>query len=139
MIQQIGAGRFHSNFALKERNVAQPAKASTNYATPTFSQNYTATSLINAYQAFHGIQTARTVSFGKSLSTALQGLKKQMVTCQDKSKGKDGEAVGSRSNINEIVDKFHKDLPNAHDAVKTNVLISEDKEKGKMTENFIEL
>lgn len=129
MIQQINAGRINSHIAFNGQKNAQPAKTNTNYATlPSFSTNYTATSLVNAYQAFHGIIPAKTVSFGASLSSVLNGLKKQMVTCQDKAHGKSGEPVGSRSNINEVIDKFHTDLPNDYDAIKTNIIISESKD-----------
>lgn len=140
MIQKINAGRVNHYIAFNGQNNAQTAKTNVNQATlPSFSTNYTATSLVNAYQAFHGIVPAKTVSFGASLSTVLNHLKKQMVTCKDKTIGQDGEKVGSRSNINYVVDKFHSDLPNDFDAIKTNIVISEDEEKGTIKDARMQL
>ena len=48
----------------------QPSKV---MSTPAF-EKYTATNLMNAYQAFHSIPTAKSISFGKSLSNAFKDL-----------------------------------------------------------------
>jgi len=86
MIQKIGVGLVNQNpMVTKERNVANNTQQYS--STPAFARNYTATSLVNAYQAFHGIQTAKTVSFGKSLAAAFKDLNQPMTTCSDPKKG----------------------------------------------------
>lgn len=123
MIQKIGAGLInHRNAVNKERAVQQSVQQ--NMSTPSFSGSYTATSLVNAYQAFHGIQTAKTVSFGKSLASAFKDLNHPMTTCRDIAKGKQGESVGSRVNVTSLVNDYHTELPNVYDAIKTNIEVS---------------
>ena len=97
MIQRIGANVVTPNYLrnvqqnnvqAQQNNVSTPVKT-----TPAF--NYTATGLVNAYQAFHGIIPAKTVSFGQ-LSSKLDALKSQVVTCQNKNQNIKGETVGNR-------------------------------------------
>ena len=123
MIQKIGVGIINQNPSINTTKTAHEA-AKTNVTTPSFSSNYTATGLVNAYQAFHGIQTAKTVSFGKSLTAAFKDLNQQMTTCRDESKGKKGEAVGSRVDVSSLVDEYYDDLPNDFDAIKTNIEVA---------------
>ncbi len=123
MIQKIGVGVINQNPTINTNKTANNAVKS-NVTTPSFSSNYTATSLVNAYQAFHGIQTAKTVSFGKSLTAAFKDLNQQMTTCRDESKGKAGEAVGSRVDVSSLVDEYCDELPNDFDAIKTNIEVA---------------
>ncbi|MBE7705176.1 MAG: hypothetical protein E7Z90_05110 [Cyanobacteria bacterium SIG29] len=123
MIQKIGVGLVNQNpMVTKERNVANNTQQYS--STPAFARNYTATSLVNAYQAFHGIQTAKTVSFGKSLAAAFKDLNQPMTTCSDPKKGKAGESVGSRANVSSLVNEYYDELPNNNDAIKTDIEIS---------------
>lgn len=123
MIQKISAGSFA--IAPKAANANQSKSAVTNNSTvPSFSRNYTATSLVNAYQAFNGINLAKTVTFGQSLAHALQELNHPMSTCKDLSKGMKGEAVGSRISVSELIDEYNDDLPSLFDAIKTNIEVS---------------
>lgn len=128
MIQRIGAGAIsQSRF---ERANNNSASAISNKATaPAVLGNYTATGLVNAYQAFYGINLAKTVSFGKGLSEAFKELNQPMVTCQDLSKGRKGENVGSRVAVSELIDKYADELPQIEDAIKTDTEVSSDKDK----------
>ncbi len=123
MIQKIGVGVVNQKSLINANKTAHEAVKS-NVTTPSFSSNYTATSLVNAYQAFHGIQTAKTVSFGKSLTAAFKDLNQQMTTCRDESKGKAGESVGSRVDVSSLVNEYYDELPNDYDAIKTNIEVS---------------
>mgnify|MGYP005797286403 CR=1 FL=1 len=134
MIQKIGAGIVNPNLKQNETKLSTPANSNTLVSKPAFSGNYTATSLVNAYQAYHGINLAKTVSFGQSLSQAFKELNQQMSTCRDLSKGMKGESVGSRVHVSELVDKYYDDLPNDFDAIKTNIEVSSDPDKGTVTE-----
>ena len=87
MIQKISAISVNSNSRLNNTKTAEKANVS-KMSAPTFSTNYSATGLVNAYQAFYGIQTAKTVSFGKSLTAAFKDLNQQMTTCRDEERGK---------------------------------------------------
>ncbi|MBQ4123166.1 hypothetical protein IJD44_05530 [bacterium] len=138
MIQKLNSG---SIFIQPQKIQAKPMQtASKNMATaPSFAGNYTATSLVNAYQAFYGINTAKTISFGQGLSEAFNELNKSMVTCQDLSKGKKGENVGSRVSVSGLVNKYHDDLPQNEDAIKTNVLVSQDDKKGTFVDSRTQL
>ena len=97
MIQRIGASvvtpRYlqsaqQNNLQAQQNTVSTPVKS-----TPAF--NYTATQLVNAYQAFHGITPAKTVSFGH-LSDDLKSLRTDVYTCQDVNANRKGEKVGQR-------------------------------------------
>ncbi len=101
--------------------------------TPAFG-NYTATGLVNAYQAFHGIQTAKSISFGKSLAAAFKDLNQPMTTCSDKAKGKAGESVGSRVAVTNLINDYYDELPNLFDAIKTDIEVSSDDKKGTITD-----
>ncbi len=134
MIQKIGAGIVNPNLKQNETKLSKSANSNALVSKPAFSGNYTATSLLNAYQAYHGINLAKTVSFGKSLSQAFKELNQQMSTCRDLSKGMEGEPVGSRVYVSKLIDKYYDDLPNDFDAIKTNITVSSDSEKGTITE-----
>ena len=109
MIQRIGANVVspsylknvqQSNIQAQQNSVSTPVNT-----TPAF--NYTATQLVNAYQALHGIVPAKTVSFG-GLGQKLEDLQSEIVTCrypqakidaETDSKVKEkmkGETVGNR-------------------------------------------
>ena len=120
MIQKIGAISVSNNSMINNTKLAEKTNA-LKHSTPAISSNYTATGLINAYQAFHGIQTAKTVSFGKSLTAAFKDLNQQMRTCHDEERGLKGEPVGSRVNVTALVNEYFDDLPNDYDAIKTNI------------------
>ena len=134
MIQKIEAGAVNFQPRFNQSKAMTPAvSANNNAASPSY-EGYTATGIVNAYQAYHGIQLAKTVSFGQSLAETFKELNRSMVTCRDLSKEKEGETVGSRAPVSEIIDKYSDELPNVFDAVKTNILVSEDKDKGMVTE-----
>ena len=120
MIQKISAISVNSNDRLNNTKTAEKTNI-TKMSAPAFSTNYTATGLVNAYQAFYGIQTAKTVSFGKSLTAAFKDLNQQMTTCRDEERGKKGESVGSRVDVSALVNEYYDDLPNDYDAIKTNI------------------
>ncbi len=122
MIERLGAGAVdYARFTPKQATPLPPKKSAATM--PSFTKDYTATSLVNAYQAFYGINTAKTVSFGASLSKTIQSMRHSMVTCEDKSKNRGGETVGSRVDVSKLINEFHDDLPNIADAVKTNIII----------------
>ena len=97
MIQRIGASFVTPSYLKNVQNTNVQAQQNTTTSpvktTPAF--NYTATQLVNAYQAFHGIVPAKTVSFGH-LSHSLNDLRADVYTCQDKKANRDGEKVGQR-------------------------------------------
>ncbi len=134
MIQKIGAGIVNPNLQNNQTKLSTPANSNTLVSKPAFSGNYTATGLVNAYQAYHGINLAKTVSFGQSLSQAFAELNAPMTTCRDLSKGMKGESVGSRVSVSELIDKYSDDLPRNFDAIKTNIEISSDPAKDTVTE-----
>ena len=126
MIEKIGAsvvGTRYSNTRAQNAQVANNASMSV----PSFSKNYTTTSLVNAYQAFYGIQTAKSISFGQGLAHTFESLKEVMYTCRDEQSGKAGEEVGKRTNVSEIITKHFMDLPQLEDAIKTNIIVNEEK------------
>lgn len=129
MIQKIGAGAINLQPRYNKVNTNAAPAITTNVTTPSFKGNYTATSLVNAYQAYHGINLAKTVSFGQSLSEAFKELNQPMVTCQDLSKGRKGENVGSRVAVSQLIDKYNDELPELEDAIKTDTEVSSDKDK----------
>lgn len=129
MIQKIGAGAVSFQPRYNKVNTNAAPAITKNVTTPSFKGNYTATSLVNAYQAYHGINLAKTVSFGKSLSEAFKELNQPMVTCQDLSKGRKGENVGSRVAVSQLIDKYNDELPELEDAIKTDTEVSSDKDK----------
>lgn len=133
MIQKVGIGVINQQPMVTKERAAQSTQRS-NVTTPSFAGNYTATSLVNAYQAFYGIQTAKTVSFGKSLASAFKDLNQPMTTCSDKAKGRAGESVGSRVDVTSLVNDYYDELPNEFDAIKTNIEVSTDDKKGTITD-----
>ncbi len=121
MIQKIGAAKLINAAGVFNKN--NTVKSTVNYATsPAFTGNYNAVDIAKAYQGMYGIQTAKTVSFGQSLSEAFSELTTQMKTCTDE-RGEKGEDVGSQVNVTGIVKKFAKELPSEYDAIKTNINI----------------
>lgn len=133
MIQKVGIGVINQQPMVTKERATQSTQRS-NVTTPSFAGNYTATSLVNAYQAFYGIQTAKTVSFGKSLASAFKDLNQPMTTCSDKAKGRAGESVGSRVDVTSLVNDYYDELPNEFDAIKTNIEVSTDDKKGTVTD-----
>ncbi len=126
MIQRIGIG---SSIADKQRKVTIPVSNINNGTKYTNHEyNYTSEKLLNALQAFYNIQTSKTVSFGKSLSETFEELNQPMITCRDLSKGKEGEVVGHRVPVHELIDEFSESLPHTYDAIKTNIEISSTKD-----------
>ena len=130
MINAINTFRVanSASFKAKESGNQQKTKLSNNTTLPSFSSGYTSTSLVNAYQAFHGINLAKTVSFGQGLASVLDDLHQPMVTCQDKSAGREGESVGYNIPVTALIDKYSSELPNVEDAVKTNIELSKTKD-----------
>ncbi len=121
MIQKIGAANLINAAGVFNKN--NTVKSTVNYATsPAFTGNYNAVDIAKAYQGMYGIQTAKTVSFGQSLSEAFSELTTQMKTCTDE-RGEKGEDVGSQVDVTGIVRKFAKELPSEYDAIKTNINI----------------
>ena len=123
MIQKIGvASIINATGVFKKNNIA----TNVNYATvPAFNSKYSAVDIAKAYQGMYGIQTAKTVSFGQSLSDAFSELTTQMKTCTDE-RGEKGEDVGSQVDVTELVKKFARELPSKYDAIKTNININID-------------
>jgi hypothetical protein len=121
MIQRIGAGVVNYNKYLNVKNTTPAEKNSVTL--PSFSGNYTATGLVNAYQAFHGITPAKTVSFGASLSEKLEKFKRSMYVCKDKASERSGELVGERVPVTDVIKNFSRDLIQFDDAIKTNIPI----------------
>ena len=76
MIQKIGvASIINATGVFKKNNIA----TNVNYATvPAFNSKYSAVDIAKAYQGMYGIQTAKTVSFGQSLSNVLGKLNSSM-------------------------------------------------------------
>ena len=126
MIQRIGASVVtpsylkntqQVNIQAQQNTVSTPVKT-----TPAF--NYTATQLVNAYQAFHGIIPAKTVSFGH-LSKDFEKLRADVYTCKDLSAERDGEKVGQRWSVFTLADTYDSLIP--HEKQSTKVFL--DKEK----------
>lgn len=95
-----------------------------------------AAKLASAYQALNGIKTAKTLSFtgGISLQEAFGEMNLEILTCADPDNGKKGEKVGFRMPVSDLIDKFSDSLPKFEDAVKTNIVVSEDKANNLFTE-----
>ena len=124
MIQRIGSSVVDYNKYYNNVNTA-PAKKESKSTVPSFSRDYTATSLVNAYRAFHGINLAKTVSFGASLSQKFDTFKRSMFVCRDKASERSGEKVGERVPVTDLVKAFSKDLVHFDDAIKTNIPIDD--------------
>ncbi len=85
--------------------------------------------MLLAYQGLYGIKTAKSVTFGKSLAKVFNELNKQMITCRDINKGRNGEEVGHRIAVSELIDNIKEELPNTFDAIKTNIEVNRVKQK----------
>lgn len=131
MIQKIGYGIINPFRNTNNENKSRGIQNAT--SVPSFSNGYTATSLVNAYQAFHGIKTAKTISFGASLAKSIESLRDVMYTCKDESTGKAGEEVGKKINATQIIQKHQDDLPYLEDAVKTNFIVFREPNKEDST------
>ncbi len=127
MIERIGYGNIIP--LKKQENIQNTQANKTKMTVPSFSAKYNAAELVNAYQAFHGIKTAKTISFGASLAKSIDSLRDVMYTCKDESKGKKGEEVGKKVKATEIIQKHKDDLPYLEDALKTNVTVNIEKDK----------
>lgn len=67
----------------------------------------------------NGINLARTVKFTGALQGAFSDLNQSMVTC--KTKDQEGEAVGSRANVNKLLHDFAGEFAMPNDAIKTTI------------------
>ena len=110
MIGKIDAGAIY----LSTRNVNKQQKNGHVRKTETLTMpnnatgslgNYTSTGLVNAYQAYHGIKLAKSVSFGQSLHEVFGKLNNSMTTCGG------AEDVGSRISASDLIDSFKDELP----------------------------
>ena len=128
MIQRLGENAYSTKFSgayssgrVQTRNISQQV------STPITKTDIS--KLTNAYQAYYGINTAKTVSFGQGLREAFQELNQPMSTCRDLSKGMQGEKVGSRTDISNLINKYNDDLLYTNDAIKTDIMVAEDGDK----------
>ncbi len=128
MIGKIDAGAIY----LSTRNVNKQQKNGHVRKTETLTMpnnatgslgNYTSTGLVNAYQAYHGIKLAKSVSFGQSLHEVFGKLNNSMTTCGG------AEDVGSRISASDLIDSFKDELPYLNDAIKTDIIIDGNKFK----------
>ncbi|MBQ9245532.1 hypothetical protein IJ182_04615 [bacterium] len=133
MIQKIGTSIVSPMQLGVKNNVSSTVASNAVNTVPSFSKNYTATSLVSAYQAFHGINTAKTISFGQGLRDTFDSLKQVMYTCRDEKAGKQGEKVGQRIEVSQLMKKHEHDLPYLEDAIKTNIIINSEKDKDDET------
>ncbi len=123
------------NQALRSNVAVTPAKAqSVNFE----GSKTQAAKLASAYQALNGIQTAKTVNFtgGLSLNEVFDKFNMQVVTCDDPAAGIKGEMTGSRANVSEIIEELHDSLPKYEDAVKTNIVVSNEDRKEKHEQQY---
>ena len=87
--------------------------------------------LSQAYKGYNNIKPASTVSFkgAGSLFEAFEIFSQALVTCKDAEHGRNGENVGSRLDVSELMSDFGDKLPKYDDAIKTTEPISESKGK----------
>lgn len=129
MINKVNLNPVNTNYQAKQSEaVSSPYSNQSNVVSFEGSKT-SATKLASAYQALHGIQTAKSVNFtgGLSLQKAFADLDSPMVTCADPENGRQGEPVGSRVFVTELVDKFADQLPKFDDAIKTSVDVATSK------------
>ncbi len=127
MIQKISAVNMAQNKGL---NIVQNKQLNeTTNPIQKEKYNYSNEQLVSALKAFHGVNTAKTVTFGRSLNSALDNLRSSMVTCRDLSKGMKGEPVGYHIPVSELVDEYNDELPQECDAIKTNITLNETDDK----------
>lgn len=129
MIQPLSLNSVNRNFNVPQKS-ANIQKQEAPVSEPSFKGNYSATGLVNAYQSLHGIQTAKTVSFGKSLSSAFEDMRYPMQTCINPIT-KRGEDVGYKVESYHIIKDFAGELPHDDDAVKTTIVVNGKKEEGQ--------
>ena len=119
MIQRIGASFVTPSYLKNVQNTNVQAQQTTTTSpvktTPAF--NYTATQLVNAYQAFHGIVPAKIVSFGH-LSKDFENLRADVYTCRDIEAGRKGEQVGQRWSVFSLADTYDSLIPKEKQSTK---------------------
>ena len=118
MIQRVD---FRGIYTQQRVNTSNNIKKS-NVQINTNPINYDHSKLTGAYQGLMGIKTAKTVSFGRSLSSAFKELRNSVYTC--KHDDKSGEYVGWHIPVTNLIDNLSSDLPDMYDAIKTNIVVN---------------
>ena len=136
MLNRISmADSLSKSYSLQSANVQKRENNATNVIQFKGQKaSYGADKLAAAYRAYNRIPVASTVSFTGSLAAAFEELNQSMVTCQDIEHGRKGEEVGSRADVSKLVSRYVDDLPKYDDAMKTNIEIAKDKDKGTITD-----
>ena len=100
MVNAINSAVIGQNSSTKFKT--QQAQTFNNSATTapfSLPDNYTSTSLINAYKAYHGIPLANTVSFGHSIREAFEQITSDLFTCRESDAG--AEKVAIKTEVND--------------------------------------
>lgn len=125
MIQGISTNALYLN-SLKTRetkNTTSPITRSN--VIPFKATPLSGDKLVLALQAQTLIPIAKTVSFN-GLLHEFDAKTKQVSVCKDLKSGKSGEDVGSKTNVNDIIETFSPELEKFDDAIKTTVEIQND-------------
>jgi len=117
---------FNKSNAMQRQNVTSPI-TSTNVV-PFKKANISGDRLALALQAQTMIPIAKSVSFGQALFDKLADVTAQVSVCKDEKRGRSGESVGTKTNVNGIITEFAHELKKADDALKTTIPLSKDAE-----------
>ena len=135
MLQQVSLNRIsNGNYSRNGFSKKGVSNSVSNIQNSPCYQKYNASKLAEAYRGYNNIHLASTVSFGSNFADAFDEVVRSMVTCEDKAHGKAGEVVGSRIDVSSLVSKFIDDLPRYDDAIKTTVVVHNDKNKDLITQ-----
>lgn len=121
MISSISAAQIRNNKMGMLKNSQSLQNTQSNFVNNQIGWSSAASNAIKA----NSLNMARTIKFTGAMAGAFEDLNQSMVTC--KTKETDGEAVGSRANINKLIHDFAGDFSKPDDAIKTTIKIADAK------------
>lgn len=117
MISSINVAQIRNNKLGMLKNSQSLQNTQSNFVNNQIGWSSAASNAIKA----NSLNMARTIKFTGAMAGAFEDLNQSMVTC--KTKETDGEAVGSRANINKLIHDFAGDFSKPYDAIKTTLTV----------------
>ncbi len=129
MIQGISTNALylHSLKARETQNTTSPITKSN--VIPFKASPLSGDKLALALQAQTIVPIAKTISFSGALFTEFAEATDRVSVCKDTKAGKNGEDVGTKTNVNNIITRFSPELKKYDDAIKTTIELQNDGKK----------
>ena len=128
MIQSIqGNSLYINNMNIAHKQNATSPISNSNVV-PFKKAEISGDKLALALRAQAAIPFAHTVSFGRSLFDKFADATAQISVCKDEKNGRSGEAVGTKTNVNNIIEEFAPELKKAGNAMKETIHLAKDAE-----------